>query len=67
MVEKACDFRGAGAVSGRNAFADALIEFGLLSHSGLRARFFSASDSPGSLSEQDRVNEVLQRHIVMVA
>ena len=67
MVEKACDFQGAGTMNGRNAFADALIESGLLSHSGLRARFFSVSDSPGSLSEKDRANEVLLRHIVMVA
>lgn len=66
MVKKACDFRGAGAVNGRNAFAVTLIEFGLLSGSGLGARFFSISDSPGSLSEQDRANEMLPRHIVVV-
>ena len=67
MVKKVCDFWSAGTVNGRNAFADTLIEFGLLSGSGLRARFFSISDSPGSLSEQDRANEMLPRHIVVVA
>ena len=54
-------------MNGCNAFADALIEFGLLSRSGWRARFFSISDSSGSVFEQDRANEVLPCHIVMVA
>ena len=66
MVEKEHDFRGAGAVDGCNALSDALIELGLLSGSGVWARFFSDCDSPGALSEQNRANEVLPRHIVVV-
>ena len=66
MVEKEHDFRGAGAVDGCNALSDALIELGLLSGSGVWAKFFSDRDSPGALSEQNRANEVLPRHIVGV-
>ena len=46
--------------------SDALIELGLLSGSGVWARFLSDCDSPGALSEQNRANEVLPRHIVGV-
>ena len=66
MVEKEHDFRGAGAVDGRNALSDALIELGLLSGSGVWAKFFSDRDSPGALSEQNWANEVLPRHVVGV-
>ena len=66
MVEKEHDFRGAGAVDGCNALSDALIELGLLSGSGVWARFFSDCDSLGAFSEQNRANEVLPRHIVGV-
>ena len=66
MVEKEHDFRIAGAVDGCNALSDALIELGLLSGSGVWARFLSDCDSPGALSEQNRVNEGLPRHIVVV-
>lgn len=53
-------------MNGRNAFAGALIEFGLLSGAGLRAGFFSIGDSPGPLSEQSRANEMLPRRIIVV-
>ena len=66
MVEKEHDTRGAGAVDGCNALSDALIELGLLSGSGVWARFFSDCDSPSTLSEQNWANEVLPRHIVVV-
>ena len=66
MVEKEHDFRSAGAVDGCNALSDALIELGLLSGSGVWARFFSDCDFPGAFSKQNRANEVLPRHIVVV-
>ena len=48
-----------------DALSDALIEFGL-SGSGLRAKFFSVRDSPGSFSEQNGANEMLPRHVIVV-
>ena len=63
VVEEVHDLRSTGTVNSCNAPSDTLTEFGL-SGSGLRARFFSVGDSPGSFSEQNGANKVLPCHVV---